>query len=87
MCILVLGDDAGEELTLSFLAVAPKHLRREDTIIIMIVFYFADTLVVKPQFKTSLSHNCFVSTKRKLVLDPFTHLSTDAALLKMVGPP
>ena len=73
MCILVLGADAGEGLTLPFLAVAPKHLLRENTIIIMIVLYFADSLVVKPLFETSLTHNCFISTKRNWVLNPFEH--------------
>ena len=73
MCILVLGADAGEGLTLPFLAVAPKHLLRENTIIIMIVLYFADSLVVKPLFETSLTHNCFISTKRNRVLNPFEY--------------
>jgi len=71
MCILVLGADAGEGLTLPFFAVVPKHLLRENTIIIMIVLYFADSLVVKPLFETSLTHNCFICTKRNLYLDPF----------------
>ena len=54
-CILVLGADAREGLTLSFIAVMPKHLHREDTIIILIVLYFADTLVIKSLFKTSIT--------------------------------
>ena len=73
MCILVLGADAGEGLTLPFFAVVPKHLLRVNTIIIMIVLYFADSLVVKPLFETSLTHNCFVCTKRNLFLDPFEY--------------
>ncbi len=71
MHFLVLGTNAREWLTLSFLfAITPKVLRRENTIITMIVLDFTDTLVIKPLLKTSLSHYCFVSTKRHLFLDP-----------------
>ncbi len=58
---------------LPFFAVTPKHLLGKNTIIIMIVLYLSDTLAVKPLFVTSLTHDCFASTKRNLVLDPFEY--------------
>ncbi len=86
-CILVLGSNAREWLTLVLLfAITPKLLCREDTIITMIVLDFTDTLFIKPVLKTSLFHDCFVSTKRNLVLDPnesWSCIIKDCTALKM----
>ncbi len=69
----MLGADAGEGLTLPFFAVTPKHLLKENSITIVIVLYLADTLVIKPLFETSLTHDCFGITKRNLVLAPYEY--------------
>ena len=69
--ILVLGAYTGKGLGLTFFGtITTKLLSREDAVVTMIMFDFGNTVVPEPLFETSLSHDCFVCTKRDLVFNP-----------------
>ncbi len=82
--ILVLSADARERLTLLFLvAVLPKLFGREDSIITMIVFDFADALVKSHCLKHDLPITILLAPRETWFP---TQMRPEAASLKMVPP-